>query len=262
MIPIFPSAAVAITAFLIPFTPRWLAIVGRDTDCLNTIAKIRSLPKTDIRVQREWMEVLAEVAFENRVTAERHPTLVGSKTFVDSLKLELAAWKELFRSGCLRRTHVGAMIALFQQWVGIGGILYYTPTLLEYVFLVSESIMAALTSFRLMGIDLQLSLKLTGLIYVAAFVFVLPALWTLDLFGRRPLLLGGALVATATLAILAAMIGVYGKDWEHHRAAGWVAVAMMCMSSPAAKDIEVCLSLTYQLVLYAMNFAFTYGPAG
>lgn len=133
LVPIFPGTIVAIAAFLIPFTPRWLAMVGRDAECLDTIAKLRQLPSTDQRVQREWMEVLAEVAFEERVAAERYPTLVGNKTFTSSIKLELAAWRELFRPGCLRRTHVGAVIAFFQQWVGISSVLYYTPTLLEYV---------------------------------------------------------------------------------------------------------------------------------
>lgn len=114
LIQIIPGLFLGFGAIFLPFSPRWLASKGRDEDALINLAKLRSLPTTDPRVQREWLEIITESKFQRGILAERHPTLlnggVGNK-----LKLEFSSWLDCFKKGCWRRTHVGAGLMFFQQ---------------------------------------------------------------------------------------------------------------------------------------------------
>ena len=56
-----------------PYSPRWLALVGRDEDALASLAKLRRLPTTDERVQIEYRGILAEVQFQRLVLEKTHP---------------------------------------------------------------------------------------------------------------------------------------------------------------------------------------------
>lgn len=109
-----PTVLLGFGAVLLPYSPRWLASKGREEEALHTLAKLRALPITDSRVQREWLEIIAEAKFQQTVLAERHPTLVN-KGRAATLKLEFAAWLDCLKPGCWRRTHVGAGLMFFQQ---------------------------------------------------------------------------------------------------------------------------------------------------
>ena len=100
-----------------PFSPRWLVSRGRDADALNALGRLRRLPTTDSRIQQEWFDIRAEVAFHRETSAIRHPKLQDG-TLTSRFKLELASWGDCFRRGCWRRTHVGMGIMFFQQFVG------------------------------------------------------------------------------------------------------------------------------------------------
>ncbi|RMZ31207.1 hypothetical protein D0859_04696 [Hortaea werneckii] len=47
-----------------PYSPRWLVLVERDEDAVESLAKLRRLPATDGRVVTEWRGILAEVQFQ------------------------------------------------------------------------------------------------------------------------------------------------------------------------------------------------------
>lgn len=102
------ATLLGITIHFFPYSPRWLGLVGRDQDALQSLSKLRRLPETDPRIQAEWRGILAEVQFQRTMLEKRHP---GKSGFT----LEIATWIELFRGKNLRRTTVGCGIAFFQQ---------------------------------------------------------------------------------------------------------------------------------------------------
>lgn len=66
----------------------------------------------------------------------------------------------------------------FQQFVGINALIYYSPTL-----------------FQTMGLNYSMQLIMSGVLNVTQLVGVSSSLWTMDRFGRRPLLLWGSIMS-------------------------------------------------------------------
>lgn len=106
------AAIIGAGIHIFPYSPRWLALVGRDEDSLAALAKLRRLPTTDERVQTEYRGIIAEVQFQQLVLEKTHPGKSG-------LKLEIFTWLDLFNKKSWRRTAVGMGVAFFQQFSGI-----------------------------------------------------------------------------------------------------------------------------------------------
>ncbi len=80
---------------------------------------------------------------------------------------------------------VGVMLSVFQQLVGINAVLYYAPLM-----------------FKNMGASTDASLLQTIIVGIANIVFTLVALVTVDRWGRKPLLiLGAVMMAVSVLAL-------------------------------------------------------------
>lgn len=215
LLQLIPGLILGVGIVFLPFSPRWLASKGRDTAALESLAKLRQLPSTDERVMLEWYDIRAEVAFTQEVSRERHPTL-QDRSVSSRLKLELASWTDCFRRGCWRRTHVGVGLMFFQQFVGINALIYYSPTL-----------------FQTLGQNHSMQLILSGVLNITQLVGVSSSIWTMDRFGRRPLLLVGSAAMFVSHLIIAVSVGEFGNDWktrpgEHlHATQGWVSVAFL-----------------------------------
>ncbi|KAF2018401.1 general substrate transporter [Aaosphaeria arxii CBS 175.79] len=222
LIQMIPGFILIVGIWFLPFSPRWLASKGRDQESLENLARLRRLPTNDPRVYQEWCEIRAEAAFNKEVSAERHPSL-QEPTRSNRYKLEVSSWLDCFRAGCWRRTLVGVGIMFFQQFVGINALIYYSPSL-----------------FATLGQDYEMQLLLSGIINVTQLVGVVTSLWTMDGFGRRPLLLGGALLMFISHLIIAVLVGKFGHDWATYSTQGWVAVAF--------------------LFFYMFSFGATWGP--
>lgn len=209
LIQVIPGLILGVGITSLPFSPRWLASKGRDQEALQSLARLRSLPTTDHRVQLEWFEIRAEVALHNEISAERHPHLQdGTKT--SRFKLEIAAWADCFKGGCWRRTHVGVGVMFFQQTTGINALIYYSPTL-----------------FRTMGLDYNMQLIMSGVMNIMQLIGVGSSIWSMDVFGRRPLLLFGSTVMFLSQLSIAILVGKFSYDWPGHRAEGWASVVML-----------------------------------
>ena len=105
-----PGLVLGVGILFLPFSPRWLVSKGRDFEAGESLRKLRRLDITDNRVQQEWIDIRAEVAFHHDVSAERHPNLQDRST-TSRLKLEILSWTDCFKRGCWRRTHVGVGLA-------------------------------------------------------------------------------------------------------------------------------------------------------
>jgi len=80
---------------------------------------------------------------------------------------------------------VGIMLSVFQQFIGINAVLYYAPLM-----------------FKNMGASTDTALLQTIIVGFANIVFTLVALVTVDRWGRKPLLVLGALVMAASMITL------------------------------------------------------------
>jgi MFS transporter, SP family, xylose:H+ symportor len=90
----------------------------------------------------------------------------------------------LFAFGALV-VFVGIMLSVFQQFVGINAVLYYAPLM-----------------FKNMGASTDSALLQTIIVGVANIVFTLIALVTVDRWGRKPLLILGALIMALSMLSL------------------------------------------------------------
>lgn len=105
---IVSAAVIGIGIHFFPFSPRWLAMVDREEEALNALAKLRGLPKNDQRVQAEHYSIMATVTFQKKMIQKHHAGKTG-------LRLEVATWLDLFKKKTWRRTIVGCGVAFFQQ---------------------------------------------------------------------------------------------------------------------------------------------------
>ncbi|KFY89734.1 hypothetical protein V500_05523 [Pseudogymnoascus sp. VKM F-4518 (FW-2643)] len=149
-------------------------------------AKLRGLPPTDSRVQKEFKGIVAEVEFNKIVLAQRHP---GAGSF----KLE-------------NRGGVRSLLlpAVFRH----NAFIYYAPTLFESI-----------------GQPPEMALILSGVFNILQLVAVAICFVVIDKVGQRPLAIVGGFGSCICYVVIAAIAGVYSKDWAANPAAGWAAVA-------------------------------------
>ena len=110
---------------------------------------------------------------------------------------------------------IGITLSVFQQFVGINVVLYYAGNI-----------------FRNMGSSTDTSLLQTIIIGVINLTFTVLAIFTVDRFGRKPLMIIGALI---------------------------MAVSMFCLGFSFSMHREGILALVFML-LYTAGFAMSWGP--
>ncbi|TGO58754.1 hypothetical protein BOTNAR_0175g00150 [Botryotinia narcissicola] len=114
------------------------------------------------------------------------------------------AWKDLFAGGFHRgsnlyRTFIGTMVQMMQQLTGVNFIFYYGTTYFAQV---------GLTSFFLLA-------TITNIVNVASTPI---SFWTIERFGRRPLLIYGGIF----MSICEFIIAIVGTVLTESKAAQWV----------------------------------------
>ncbi|KAH8691358.1 putative transporter [Talaromyces proteolyticus] len=196
------ATILGVSIHFFPYSPRWLTLVGRNKECLESLSKLRGLPATDSRVQMEFKGIAAEVEFSKSTLAKRHPG-------ASRIQLEVFSWLDLFDRKMLRRTAVGCGVCFFQQFSGINAFIYYAPTL-----------------FRSIGQSDNMSLILSGVFNILQLVAVAICFIVIDKLGRKPLAIIGGFGACICYIVIAALDGVYSKDWSANTSAGWACVAM------------------------------------
>ncbi|MBK8857102.1 MAG: sugar porter family MFS transporter [Opitutaceae bacterium] len=120
--------------------------------------------------------------------AGREPAQAQLREIQDSLAHEEGTLAELFRPGLRRALLVGVMLAVFGQLSGVNIVVYYGPKILMAAGFQDAAALLGQVGFGLIN-----------------FVFTLVALVVIDRWGRRPLLLGGMVVVTASLVVIGAL---------------------------------------------------------
>ena len=130
-----PAVILAVGVWFMPYSPRLLINKGREEDALNTLSRLRQLPRDDPLVRVEFLEIKSESIFERRIFDSRFPDL-AAKAGENRLLRELAQYANIFRSkDAFKRVAIAGLIMFFQQWSGIDSSMFLLSSPLPFVLL-------------------------------------------------------------------------------------------------------------------------------
>ncbi|KAG8915253.1 hypothetical protein FRC01_003724 [Tulasnella sp. 417] len=225
-IQLVPAIILSIGIMFMPQSPRWLMSRGREAECRQIIANLRRLPLDAPLVEIEFLEVKAQRLFEERISQRDFPQYQDG-SFSSNFHLTLREYKSLVTNrGNFKRTSVAVLVMLFQQWSGINFILYYAPFIFQRLGLSGKTI----------------SLLASGVVGIVMFIGTIPSVLWIDQVGRKPTLVSGAIIMGICHFVVAAIIGTCEKNWDAHKAAGWVAVVFIW--------------------IFVAGFGYSWGPCG
>lgn len=148
-----PSVLFIGASLLMPDTPRWYVLKGREEEALKVL---------------------------NRVSDENE-----AKNTFDEIKNSLSQKEAPLMSFGAGVLMVGVLLSVFQQFVGINAVLYYAPLM-----------------FKNIGSGTDTALLQTLIVGAANVLFTIVALFTVDKWGRKPLLILGAVMMAVSMAAL------------------------------------------------------------
>ncbi len=207
---VIPSVIYFFLAATLPESPRYLVSKGRNADAKAVLQKIfvgDVQPKLD--------------TIEASLDAEHKPSfkdIRGTK-----FGLQGIVW-------------VGIILAVFQQFVGINAVFYYSNIVFQAVGFTTED--AFLQSTIISAVNV---------------IFTLVAIALIDRVGRKPLLLIGSCGMFITLGILS-MLFITAPKATEATASGAIAVGDPLLSSTNGWIAVIALNV------YVMFFAATWGP--
>lgn len=197
-----PSGLFFFLLFFAPETPRWLVMKGKNKEAERILSRL-----VGGRAAEKELKGI-EVSFESEVQASMKPYLhfmlawfilfaVGiialysanvSSAFEIALIVSfILALYVPIKSYGFTIIITGVLLSAFQQFVGINVVLYYAPEI-----------------FKSMGSGTDSALLQTIIIGIVNLSFTTLAILTVDKFGRKPLLIIGALIMAFAMLILGA----------------------------------------------------------
>jgi len=195
--------------FLLPESPRYFVKRGQLDRATDVLARLRGQPHDSELVATELSEIVANHEYELQV--------IPSGSYFNS-------WFNCFRgslfnpSSNLRRTILGTSLQMMQQWTGVNFVFYFGTTFFQTLGTIKNPFLISLV---------------TTLVNVCSTPI---SFWTIEKFGRRPLLIWGAL-GMVVCQFIVAIIGVTDGD------------------NPAAVRAMIAF-----ICIYIFFFASTWGP--
>ncbi|KAJ3492961.1 hypothetical protein NLG97_g5037 [Lecanicillium saksenae] len=170
-----PALIITAGLLVLPETPRFLVKKGRKEEAGISLSRLRRLDITHPALIEELHEIIANHQYE--------------------LTLGDDSWKEIFvgTPHLARRTFTGCGLQMLQQLTGINFIMYYSTTF-----------------FGGAGIDSPYTKSL--IIQVINVVSTIPGLIVIESWGRRKLLMGGAIGMAACQLFIASFSAAAGTD--------------------------------------------------
>ncbi len=182
-----PAVVYGVIALKLPESPRFLVRKGKEDDARRILASIT--PPDE--VERSYTEIHEAIAADE--AAKEHGTVRGPW-----LGLKPIVW-------------VGIALSVFQQFVGINVIFYYSTTL-----------------WRSVGFDESDSFTISVITSVTNIVVTLIAIALIDRIGRKPILLVGSAGMALSLATMAvAFSQAVQVDGEPSLPGAWGPVALV-----------------------------------
>ncbi|KAK3703563.1 hypothetical protein LTR37_014410 [Vermiconidia calcicola] len=156
-----PAVPLCIGIFFVPESPRWLMSKGRHTKAYKSLLRFRG---TKLLAARELFFVHAQMQAEEALVEQAG--LAVNATFFTRLV-------EIFTIPRIRRaTQASGIVMIAQQMCGINIIAFYSSTV-----------------FAEAGASVTNALLASWGFGIINFIFAWPAVWTIDTYGRRTLLL-------------------------------------------------------------------------
>ncbi|PCG94524.1 Major facilitator superfamily domain, general substrate transporter [Penicillium occitanis (nom. inval.)] len=181
---------------LLPETPRYLIKQDNHQAAIRSLARLRRLPESDPALLEELAEIQANHEYELRV---------GSASYI-----------ECFKGSLGKRLMTGCFLQALQQLTGINFIFYYGTQFFRNSGFNNEFVISLITSCVNVG-------------------STIPGLYAIDKWGRRPVLLTGAIGMTVS-QLLVAVLGTtttsqdaVGNIIVHNHAAQKAAIAFICI---------------------------------
>jgi SP family xylose:H+ symportor-like MFS transporter len=225
-----PSGLFFILLFFAPETPRWLVMAGQNEKAEGILTKLVG----SIAAKKEIIEIKNSFVNEDKVSMGSYYRfmitwfiLFAAGIIVLNLSnvpsaLEIAmilsfviALYVPIKSYGFAIIMTGVMLSAFQQFVGINVVLYYAPEI-----------------FKSMGSGTDSALLQTIIVGIVNLSFTILAIFTVDKFGRKPLLIIGALI---------------------------MAVSMLLLGTSFSQNLPAGLKLVCMLT-YTAGFAMSWGP--
>ncbi|KAL8691852.1 MAG: hypothetical protein Q9218_003013 [Villophora microphyllina] len=173
-------------AFL-PESPRYLVKRGKLDDAAHVLSRLRGQPVQSDYVQHELAEIVANHEYELSVLPQGSYWSSWANCFKGSL---------FNSSSNLRRTILGTSMQMMQQWTGVNFIFYFGTTFFTQLGTIKNPFLISL---------------ITTLVNVCSTPI---SFWTIERFGRRPLLIWGAL-GMLCCEFLVAIMGTAAPNNTH-----------------------------------------------
>ena len=209
--------------FFLPESPRYFVKRGNMEAARTSLAILRGHSGDSEYVENELYEIIANAEYERNV--------IPSTSYISS-------WTNCFTGSVweaksnLRRTILGTSLQMMQQWTGVNFIFYYSTPFLQSTNAISNTFLISLI-FTLINV---LSTPLS--------------FWTIEKFGRRPLLIWGALGMLICQFIVAIVGDTVGFNHAHSLSDG----------TKVADNIAAVNAQIAFICIYIFFFASTWGP--
>ncbi len=161
LVGVIPSAVYGILSFTVPESPRYLLSKGRVDEARAIFARL--MPPADLDQTIRELQTAIETDRKNAGVSIRGPVL-----------------------GLQRIVWVGIILSVFQQFVGINVIFYYSTSLWQSV-----------------GFDESDSFTISVVTSITNVLVTLIAIFLVDRVGRKPILLTGSVLMTLSLGLMA-----------------------------------------------------------
>ncbi|WPG99444.1 Hypothetical protein R9X50_00225800 [Acrodontium crateriforme] len=198
------AATLAVGLFMLPESPRYYVKKGRLDRAMKALARVRGQPHDSEYVQDELAEIQCNFEYEQQVGE------IG--------------WHDCFTGGLsnrnsnMRKIFIGVGLQMFQQFTGINFIFYYNTTFFNQVGILNPFLISMITT-------------------VVNVVSTPISFYTIERFGRRPLLIWGAL----TMCMCEFVVAIVGTVKPDSQTANWVLIVFVC--------------------IYVFIFAMSWGPS-
>ncbi|MEU4363724.1 sugar porter family MFS transporter [Promicromonospora sp. NPDC023987] len=192
LVAVVPAAVYGILALRIPESPRYLAATGRDDEARAVLTSVLG-PDEDVDDRLVQIHRSIEIDETNASQGSLRGSALGLKPIV---------W-------------VGILLSVFQQFVGINVIFYYSTTLWQAV-----------------GFDESRAFLVSTITALTNVAVTFIAIALIDKVGRRPLLLIGSAGMTVSLGLMAiAFTQATGTGSEISLSGPWGVTALVCANA-------------------------------
>ncbi len=209
LVAVVPAAIYGLLVLMVPESPRYLAAKGRLPEAKAVLHKVLGL-SGEAALERKLADI------EQSLRAEHSPRLRDLRGSA---------------AGLLPVVWVGILLSVFQQFVGINVIFYYSSTLWHSVGFSETDAFAITVATSIVNV----------LVTLAAIALV-------DKVGRKPLLLAGSAGMTVTLGLMALCFSqASGSGVSLSLPAPWGVIALV-----AANAYVVCFGISWGPVVWVL----------